>query len=116
MVAEWASQAHAIQDHGIERSERRNPGIRRGGASVLQALRESAFPDVGADERTAGVRRHARRQPGRVAGPGILREHRIAEDSRDGITLLAVERALQYVTVLRMGDPFPTELRTGAAS
>src|SRR3546814_1074957 len=27
---------------------------------------------------------------------GILREHRIAEDSRDGITLLAVERALQY--------------------
>src|SRR3546814_5068994 len=47
---------------------------------------------------------------------GILREHRIAEDSKDGITLLAVERALQYVTVLRMGDPFPTELRTGAAS
>src|SRR3546814_4558881 len=47
---------------------------------------------------------------------GILREHRIAEDSRDGITLLAVERAPQYVTVLRMGYPFPTELRTGAAS
>lgn len=47
---------------------------------------------------------------------GILRECKIAEDSPDGRVLVAVERALKYVTALRFGDPFPLEMRTGEAS
>jgi len=47
---------------------------------------------------------------------GIQREFGIAEESQDGEVLKRVARALDFVTLLRIGDPFPSEVLTGAPS
>lgn len=47
---------------------------------------------------------------------GIRREFGIAEDSPDGTMLAQVADALNYVKLLRLGDPLPKEVTTGEAS
>ena len=51
-----------------------------------------------------------------LAFPGICREFGLAEDSHDGRMLDKVGKGLRYVSVLRVGDPLPAEMVTGAAS
>lgn len=47
---------------------------------------------------------------------GIRRELKLAEDSPDVGMLEAVAAALQFVSVLRIGDPLPAEVLSGEAS
>ena len=46
----------------------------------------------------------------------LQREFAIADDSPDGRTLALISRSLDYVAGLRLGDPMPPEVLTGAAS
>ena len=46
----------------------------------------------------------------------LQREFAISEDSDDGRMIDLIERALDFVTVLRPGDRLPSEILTGAAS
>lgn len=46
----------------------------------------------------------------------LQREFAIADDSPDGMVLGMIGEALEFVGVLRMGDPFPPEVLTGLAS
>ena len=46
----------------------------------------------------------------------LRREFEIADASHDGWMLDLVSTALDFVSVIRPGDPFPTEVRTGEAS
>lgn len=48
--------------------------------------------------------------------PGIRRELGLAEGSADWAMLEAVAAALQFVSVLKVGDPLPAEILTGEAS
>ena len=47
---------------------------------------------------------------------GIIREFQIAEDSPDGKMLALVVRALDFITVLKLGDTLPSEILTGEPS
>jgi len=47
---------------------------------------------------------------------GIRRELKLAEDSPDAGMLEAVAAALQFVSVLKIGDPLPAEVLSGEAS
>ena len=47
---------------------------------------------------------------------GIRKEYRIVPDSADGRMLGLIERALDFVTLLRPGDALPAELLTGEPS
>jgi len=48
--------------------------------------------------------------------PGICKEYHIDEDSDDGRMLGLIIRALDFVSVLRIGDKLPTEVLTGEPS
>jgi len=48
--------------------------------------------------------------------PGIRREFGIEEGTADGEMLALVEQGLNFVPELRIGDPLPQEILTGAAS
>lgn len=47
---------------------------------------------------------------------GIQREFHIQEESHDGEVLSLIERALDFVSLLRIGDPLPSEILTGQPS
>lgn len=47
---------------------------------------------------------------------GIRKEFQIAADSADGRMLSLIERALDFVTMLRLGDALPSEVLTGEPS
>ena len=47
---------------------------------------------------------------------GIRRELRLAEDAPDAIMLDTIATALQFVSVLKIGDPLPAEILSGEAS
>lgn len=47
---------------------------------------------------------------------GVKREFQIPEYSADGVMLNTVIRALDFVTILRIGDAIPEEIRTGESS
>ena len=46
----------------------------------------------------------------------LAREFGITDDSADGCMLKLIAEALEYVSILRIGDPLPAEILTGAAS
>lgn len=48
--------------------------------------------------------------------PGVKREFKIPEYSDDGVMLNTVTRSLNYVTILKIGDPVPGEVLTGKSS
>ena len=48
--------------------------------------------------------------------PGLKREFGIADDSPDGKMLELIAEALDYVNILRLGDPVPKEVLTGEVS
>lgn len=47
---------------------------------------------------------------------GVKREFRIPEYSSDGVMLNTIIQALDFVSILRIGDPIPAEIRTGESS
>lgn len=48
--------------------------------------------------------------------PGVIRELNLAETDHDYIMLEAISRSLDFVCMLRVGDPIPSEIRNGKAS
>ncbi len=48
--------------------------------------------------------------------PSLKREFEIADESADGQMLARIEQSLDFVSLLRPGDPLPREVMTGEAS
>lgn len=82
---------------------------------LFSALQEPVFRRSAADGAPMLTMRLGEKEAS-IPLPSLKREFEIADDSADGQMLTRIAQSLDFVSLLRPGDPLPREVMTGEAS